>query len=107
MGIQISKHIQNKPILREIADYFNPGIKISLHGKDPIEITIGGRKVWKDALSKHFLTYPLHGTKEVRLAKLQNITSYLDSGAHLAIVGITRVFKVEAKEYKVYGTLID
>lgn len=106
MGIQISQHINNKPIIREIADYFNPYIKIYPHSKDSIQVTIGGKKLWKDVISHHFLTYLLHGTKEVRLAKLQEIASYLDSGAHLVRDGRTLVFKPEAKEYilKIWNT---
>lgn len=45
MGIQISQHINNKPLTGEIADYFNPNIKIHPHGKDSIQVTIGGRKL--------------------------------------------------------------
>ena len=47
MGIQISQHVNNKPLMREIADYFNTNIKINAHGKDAIQITVGGKKIWK------------------------------------------------------------
>ena len=50
-------------------------------------------------ISHHFLTYLLHGTKVVRLAKLQEIASYLDSGAHLVREGRVLTFKPEAKEF--------
>ena len=99
MGIQISQHINNKPLIREIVDYFNANIKINPHGKDSIQVTMGGKKLWKDVLSHHFLTYLLHGTKAVRLAKLQAIALYLDSGAHLVREGRVLTFKPEAKEY--------
>lgn len=99
MGIQISQHITNTPLMREIADFFKPDIAVSPHGKESVQITIGGTKLWKNIISKHFISYPLHGTKKVRLTKLQEIASYLDSGAHLEKVGRTRVFKPESKEY--------
>jgi len=52
-----------------------------------------------EVISHHFLTYLLHGTKVVRLAKLQEIASYLDSGAHLVREGRVLTFKPEAKEF--------
>jgi hypothetical protein len=45
MGIQISQHVNNKPLMREVADYFNTNIKINNHGKDAIQITVGGKKL--------------------------------------------------------------
>lgn len=45
MGIQISQHVNNRLLLREIADYFNPNLKVSVHGKESIQITLGGRKL--------------------------------------------------------------
>lgn len=41
-GIQISQHVNNSHILREIADYFNPDLKISVHGVNSVQITLGG-----------------------------------------------------------------
>lgn len=99
MGIQISQHINNKPLIREIVDYFNVNIKINPHGEDSIQVTIGGKKLWKDVISHHFSAYLLHGTKAVRLAKLQLIASYLDSGTHLIREGRVLTFKPEAKEH--------
>jgi len=95
MGLQISQHVNNRP-LREIADYFNTNIKINAHVKDAIQITVSGKKIWKDVISHHFLTYPLHGSKVVRLTKLQQIASYLDSGV-LVRDGRVLTFKQEAK----------
>jgi len=45
MGIQISQHVNNSNLLREIADYFNPNLKVSVHGKESIQITLGGKKL--------------------------------------------------------------
>jgi hypothetical protein len=45
MGIQISQHVKNSYLLREIADYFNPALKVSVHGKDSTQITLGGGKL--------------------------------------------------------------
>jgi len=98
MGIQISQHVNNKPVMREVVDYFNTNIKINNNGKDAIQITMGGKKLCKDVISHHFLTYTLHGTKAVRLAKLQEMGSYLDSGAHLVREERVLTFKQEAKE---------
>ena len=99
MGIQISQHLNNYILIREIADYFKLGLKVSPHGKASIQITIGGKKLWKDVIYSHFLTYPLHGTKEVHFAKLQKIALYLDSGVHLIREGRALVFNPEAKKY--------
>lgn len=45
MGIQISQHTNNSNLLREIMDYFNSNLKVSVHGKESIQITIGGKKL--------------------------------------------------------------
>lgn len=45
MGVQISQHINNSHLMREIADFFNPALKISVHGKDSVQITLGGMKL--------------------------------------------------------------
>ena len=98
-GIQISQHVNNSHILREIADYFNPDLKISVHGVNSVQITLGGGgKLWKEAISAHFIKYPMHGTKNIRLAKLQEIFNILDSGEHLERVGRALRFKPEYKE---------
>lgn len=99
MGIQISQHVNNTHLMREILDYFDPSLNIYKHGKDSIQITIGGKILWKNTISKHFLEYPFHGSKNVRLVKLQEIAIYLESGEHLDKVGRARVLKQEAKEH--------
>ena len=98
MGIQISQHVKNIHLLREIADYFNSALKVSVHGKKSIQITLGGGKLWKEIISPHFKKYYLHGTKLIRLAKLQEIAAILESREHLERVGKTLVFKPEFKE---------
>ena len=44
MGIQISQHVHNITLMREILDYFDPCLKIYPHGKDSVQIRIGGKK---------------------------------------------------------------
>ena len=44
MGIQISQHINNTPLMREIADYFKPGLNLIALSKDSIQISFGGQK---------------------------------------------------------------
>ena len=96
MGIQISQHINNSYLLKEIIDYFNPALKIHVHGKDSIQITLGGRKLWKETISPpHFIKYPLFGIKAIRSAKLQEIATILESKEHLERVDRTLVFKLE------------
>ena len=55
MGIQISQHINNKPVMREIADYFYTNININNHSKDAIPITVGGKKIMKRCYFSSFL----------------------------------------------------
>lgn len=98
MGIQISQHKNNIPLIKEIANYFNPTIPIVVHGKDSIQITISGDKLWKDIISKHFLEYPLYGSKSIQLAKLNEIAMFKQSGKHLTKVDRTRIFSKEAKD---------
>jgi hypothetical protein len=47
MGIQISQHINNSSLLREILDYFQSGLNVFSHGKakKTVQITIGGKKI--------------------------------------------------------------
>jgi len=98
MGIQISQHKNNTPLMKEIANYFNPSIPIAVHSEDSIQITISGDKLWKDIISKHFSIYPLQGSKSIQLAKLNEIAMFKQSGKHLIKVGKTRVFTQEAKD---------
>nr|ATI20348.1 LAGLIDADG endonuclease [Juglanconis sp.] len=98
MGIQISQHVNNSNLLRELADYFNPNLKVSVHGKESIQITLGGKKLWNEVISKHFIDNPIHGSKGLRLKKLQAIAKILDSGEHLTRRGRVLVFKPEYKD---------
>lgn len=99
MGIQISQHINNVPLIKEIAEYFNTSIPISNHGENSIQITISGDKLWKDVISIHFLKYPMHGSKFIQLCKLNEIAIFKQNGKHLIKVGKTKVFSQEAKDF--------
>jgi hypothetical protein len=87
------------PLLKKVVFYFNLDLNIYPYSKDSLQITMAGKKQRKDIISQQFLTYILHGTKKVRLVKLQEIALYLDSGIHLVIVGKTMVFSSEAKKH--------
>lgn len=100
MGIQISQHVNNSGLVREILDYFQPDLNVLSHnkGRKSVQITIGGKKSWQKVIYPHFLKYPLHGSKSVRLAKMVAIAKIIESGEHLKRVGRTVVFKPEYKE---------
>ena len=100
MGLQISQQVSNSCLIREILDYFQMDLKVYSHGKgqDSVQITIGGKKNWQKVLYPHFLKYPLHGSKTVRLAKMMAIANILESGEQFKRVGRALVFKPEYKD---------
>ena len=110
MGIQISQHVNNSYLIREILDYFQSLAprgrqatkgsekKVYVHGKKSIQITIGGKKIWQKVIYPHFLKYPLHGSKILRLEKMIAIAKIIESREHLKKVGRAVVFKPEYKE---------
>jgi hypothetical protein len=98
MGIQISQHVNNSYLIREILDYFQPEKNVYIHGKKSIQITIGGKKIWQKVIYPHFLKYPLHGSKTPRLEKMIAIAKIIESKEHLKRVGKAVVFKPEYKE---------
>lgn len=99
MGIQISQHVNNSSLLREILDYFQSGLKFSHgKGKKSVQITIGGKKIWNKIIYPHFLNYPMQGSKTLRLKKMLAIAKIIESGEHLKRVGKTVCFKPEYKE---------
>jgi hypothetical protein len=89
MGIQISQHVVNSHLMREIVNFFKLDLKVYSHGKGrkSIQITLGGKKLWKEVISKHFSIYPLHGSKTLRLEKMIAIAKIIESGEHLKRVG--------------------
>ena len=100
MGIQISQHVNNSSLLREILDYFQSGLNVFSHGKGKksVQITIGGKKIWNKIIYPHFLNYPMQGSKTLRLKKMLAIAKIIESGEHLKRVGKTVCFKPEYKE---------
>lgn len=100
MGIQISQHVNNSSLLREILDYFQSGLNVFSHGKGKksVQITIGGKKIWNKVIYPHFLNYPMQGSKTLRLKKMLAIAKIIESGEHLKRVGKTVCFKPEYKE---------
>nr|YP_010121880.1 LAGLIDADG endonuclease [Monilinia fructicola]QRF72256.1 LAGLIDADG endonuclease [Monilinia fructicola] len=100
MGIQISQHVNNSCLIREILYYFQPNLNVFTHGKGKksVQITIGGKKIWNKVIYPHFLNYPMHGSKVLRLKKMLAIANIIESGEHLKRVGKTVVFKAEYKE---------
>lgn len=100
MGIQISQHVNNSCLIREILDYFQPDLNIFSHGKGKksIQITMGGKRIWNKVLYPHFLNYPMQGSKTLRLKKMYAIAKIIESGVHLKRVGKTVYFKPEYKE---------
>jgi len=99
MGIQISQHSNNTPLMEEIAEYFSPTIPVIFHSENAVQITISGDKLWKDVIFVHFSKYPLHGSKLIQLEKLNEIALFKQSGKHLIKVGRTRLFSQKAKDY--------
>jgi len=99
MGIQISQHRNNAPLMKEIAEYFSPTIPVVFHSENAVQITISGDKLWKDVIFVHFSRYPLHGSKLIQLEKLNEIALFKQSGKHLIKEGRTRVFSQKAEYY--------
>lgn len=100
MGIQISQHVNNSSLVREILDYFQSGLNVfsQAKGKKSVQITIGGKKIWNKIIYPHFLNYPMQGSKTLRLKKMLAIAKIIESGQHLKRVGKTVCFKPEYKE---------
>lgn len=100
MGIQISQHVINSPLMKEIIDFFKLDLNVYSHGKGTksVQITLGGKKLWKEVISKHFSIYPLHGSKILRLEKMRAISKIIESGEHLKRVGRVASWKPEYKE---------
>ena len=100
MGIQISQHVVNSHLMREIVTFFKLDLDVYSHdkGKKSIQITLGGKKLWKEVISKHFSIYPLHGSKTLRLEKMIAIAKIIESGEHLKRVGKVASWKPEYKE---------
>ena len=98
MGIQISQHANNSHLMKEIVKFFNIDLNVYSHSKKSIQITLGGKKLWKEVISKHFSIYPLHGSKALRLEKMIAIAKIIESGEHLKRVGKVASWKPEYKE---------
>ena len=100
MGLQISQHVVNSPLMKEILEFFTLGLNVYSHGKGKksVQITLAGKKFWKEVIAKHFSIYPLHGSKTLRLEKMITIYKIIESGEHLKRVGRVASWKPEYKE---------
>jgi hypothetical protein len=100
MGIQISQHVVNSRLMKEILEFFKLDLNVYSHGKgkNSVQITLGGKKIWKEVIAKHFSIYPLHGSKTLRLEKMITIYKIIESGEHLKRAGRIASWKPEYKE---------
>jgi hypothetical protein len=62
-----------------------------------LQITLSGKKLWENIIFKHFIEYPLHGTKIIRLNKLFAVRELMLNNKHLTQIGKYRQWKPEVK----------
>lgn len=56
--------------MKSIANYFKSPNRVYYHDVNSLQITLSEIKLWGMIIFDHFVLYPIHGTKIVKLDKL-------------------------------------
>ena len=97
MSLQISQHKDNKNLLLSIANYFKSSNKIYYHDTNSVQLTLSGIKLWENIVFKHFIEYPLHGSKQIKLNKLFLIREIIKKKEYLIKKGKCRIWDPKVK----------
>jgi len=87
MYLHITQHVNNRNLLLEILDYFEKPLSVYKKNAKCLQITFIGMEFWDNILFKHFVEYPLHGSKRPMLDKLVTIRTLMLDNKHIIKVG--------------------